>query len=361
MRITIIGSGLLGTSLGLALSQRGHQIAMADRDPDRAALAADLVQGTSGLLPAEVVVVATPVSAISEVVRDAFQQDLGQIVTDLGSIKSKPQSEVKTYLAPNDYSRFVPGHPMAGRERSGPEAARSDLFLGRPWILTPDHQTSPDAVGAIEALVAEVGANPVRMEAAAHDQAVAAISHLPQLVASLVAGLVGQQPESALALAGQGLRDLTRIAGSDPQLWGQILAANASSIAPLVRSLIADLDRVVQSLDQYDEKSIYEVIEKGRTGRKKLPGKHGGLSTNYAVIPIVIDDRPGQLGALFEAAGRFQINVEDLAMEHSPGQETGLVELSVDPARAGRFVDFLTKEGWRVHPVRYQGDSVVEL
>lgn len=344
MKIGIVGSGLLGTSLGLALA--GHELWVSDLDKASEGLAADLLGAVRGMGSADLVVVATPVSSITEVVIEVIERNLAPTVTDLGSIKIKPLLEVRSKLG-EKANGYVPSHPMSGRELSGPGSARGDIFLGRPWILTPDEQTSLEALAVVEGIAKEAGSYPVRMSAAEHDMAMAGISHLPQLVASAIAAQAGKSP--AIELAGQGLRDVTRIAASDPQMWSQILAGNAKSLSPLVEELIASLTKVNQALKSEDIKSIYAFIDEGRKGRSKLPGKHGGKSTNYALVQIVIDDRPGQLGAIFQAAAEHEINVEDVAMEHTPGQETGLVELSVSPERADGFIDFLAARGWRVH------------
>jgi prephenate dehydrogenase len=243
---------------------------------------------------------------------------------------------------------------MAGRERSGPGAARADLFEGRPWVIIPG-AADPRSVRRARLLVGLCGGVPVDMDAAAHDSAVALVSHVPQVAASLVAARLAEGPDPALALTGQGLRDVTRVAASDPDLWVDILAANAEPVAQILTELRQDVDAVVHALHEVREDaewartSLREVLLRGNAGRARLPGKHGGRSTAYAVVPVVVSDRPGELARLVNDVGRAGVNIEDLRIEHSPGQPVGLVEIAVDPAAETRVTQALTGLGWVVH------------
>jgi prephenate dehydrogenase len=188
------------------------------------------------------------------------------------------------------------------------------------------------------------------MAAAQHDSAVALVSHLPQIVASLLAGLLnGAKPED-LDLAGGGLRDTTRIAASDPELWKEIIASNAQEILPLLINLQNDLGSLINSLD--DPAKVGSVIAAGNEGRSKIPGKHGGKAREYTQLPVVIEDKPGQLAALFEECAKAAVNVEDLTIEHSPGQFTGLITLALSANDAVILQKHLEDSGWNVHAPR---------
>jgi prephenate dehydrogenase len=176
------------------------------------------------------------------------------------------------------------------------------------------------------------------------------VSHLPQLSASLLAKSLLSATDEDLELAGAGLRDSTRIAESDPDLWAEIISGNAAEIRPLLISLQNDLSQLIQSLD--NPSAIAELLELGRQGRARIPGKHGGSARNYTYIPIVIDDKPGQLAAIFEECAKAAVNIEDLSIEHSPGQETGLITLALSPIDAVKIADHLGRAGWKVHPSR---------
>jgi prephenate dehydrogenase len=243
---------------------------------------------------------------------------------------------------------------MAGRERSGPVAGRGDLFGGRPWVVC---EGDPAAQAAVTDLALDLGAVPVRMSAAAHDEAVAIVSHLPQLASSLVAARLRSAPEQALALAGQGLRDVTRIAASEPAMWVQILAANAAPVAAVLREMHDDLGTVLQALESLAASDcaagaragIARAVTAGNDGVARVPGKHGAAPTTYAVVTVVVPDRPGQLGRLFSDMGEVGVNLEDLHLEHSPGQPVGIAELSVLPTAREHLEAALAQRGWILH------------
>jgi prephenate dehydrogenase len=359
----IVGSGLVGTSAGMALSRAGIEVLFTDRDERASALASQLSGGAVWRGEAvDISIVAVPIPALAQVICEQIQMNLARTVIDLGSVKVKPVLEVQTLLVNSSQllERYCPTHPMAGRERSGPDGARSDLFQGRPWVLTPTRQTSETAQRDAREVIETCGGVPLVMAADVHDQSVALVSHLPQIVASTIAGLLAEGAGTPLELAGAGLRDLTRIAGSDPELWAGILTGNANEISRFLDLTINRLIDIRTSLDGGDALGIYRHIALGNLGRARIPGKHGGLSTNYVVVPVVVDDRPGQLASLFTAAGECEVNIEDLSMEHSPGQPLGLVELSVDPAVSDLFIAFLRERGWRVHPPRTSLDKTTE-
>ena len=251
-------------------------------------------------------------------------------------------------------AHFVGTHPMAGRERSGPGAARADLFEGRPWVIV-ESEAEPDSLARAHALVTLCGGIAVTMDAAAHDTAVALVSHVPQVAATLVAARLAEGPEDALTLTGQGLRDVTRVAASDPDLWIDVLAANADPVAQILTELRADVDSAIAALHEladdpeWGRTSLRELLIRGNAGRARLPGKHGAPPTSYAVVPVVLADRPGELARLFADAGDAGVNIEDVRIEHSPGQAVGLVELSVAPPVAERLIEALVALGWVVH------------
>ncbi|MSX50677.1 MAG: prephenate dehydrogenase/arogenate dehydrogenase family protein, partial [Actinobacteria bacterium] len=243
----------------------------------------------------------------------------------------------------------LPTHPMAGREVGGAESARADLFQGRPWII--DSQgVDADVVASGVKLIELLGAHQIDLDSASHDKAVALVSHLPQLVASLLAKQLSGAEEGWLDLAGAGLRDTTRIAGSDSKLWREIITANSKALSPLLKSLQSDLTALIASLD--DEAAVSDFIEAGQKGRARIPGKHGGKAREYTYLPIVIEDKPGQLAALFDECADASVNVEDLTIEHSPGQFTGLITLALSKADAVTLAEHLKSNGWSVHSPR---------
>ena len=346
-KVRIVGSGLIGTSIGLGLVQRGIAVEMVDSDPSAQSMAKDLTGGVVVEDP-DLVVFALPTSLLSQVIEREIHLNPQSTFMDVGSVKNEVVLQVKTFsgLA----TRFLPTHPMAGREIGGASSARADLFQGRSWILTPEPDCAPESKSLVLEMIKHLGATPIELTALDHDAAVAKISHLPQIAASLLAKQLSGTPAEWMELAGQGLRDTTRIAGSDESLWKEIIYSNRAEISELLISLQNDLAQMIAALD--DPAKIAELIAAGRDGKAMIPGKHGGKAREYSYLPIVIDDKPGQLGAIFNECAAMQVNVEDLNIEHSPGQLSALITLSLSAHDAEKLSAHLTSIGWNVHPVR---------
>ena len=345
--VRIVGSGLIGTSIGLGLVQRGIKVQMVDADPKAQSLAIDLVGGVVVVDP-DLVVLAMPTSQLSAVIESENQLNPQSTFIDVGSVKSEvlPQVEAISGMS----RRFVPTHPMAGREIGGAGSARADLFQGRSWILTPSTDLEKSSKELALELIALLGATPIELTAADHDRAVAKISHLPQIAASLIAKQLDGTPAEWMELAGQGLRDTTRIAGSDESLWKEIIYSNRNELHQLLINLQNDVTKMINSLNNPEE--IATLIAQGRAGKALIPGKHGGKAREYWYLPIVIDDKPGQLSAIFNECAAMDVNVEDLNIEHSPGQLSALITLALSEIDAAKLLSHLTSIGWNVHPIR---------
>jgi prephenate dehydrogenase len=353
-RVVIVGTGLIGTSVALALRDSGVELLLTDYDAAALRMAVELGAGSplpdEGLPePADMAVLAVPPAAVAGTLQEAQKRGLARFYTDVGSVKAGPLAEAAELGC--DLTRFVAGHPLAGRERSGPAAARADLFLGRPWALCPTEQSAPEAVGAVTALVRACGAEPLTVDAGEHDRAVALISHAPHVVAAAMAARLDAAPDVALGLAGQGVRDVTRIAAGDPRLWIGILSANAEPVAEVLDAVATDLAIAAALLrDRSDAAAthVIDLLRRGNAGRARIPGKHGGRPSVYAIVSVVVPDRPGELARLFQAVGDAGVNIEDFAIEHSPGLPVGVTELSVKPDAAERLAAELRTRGWSV-------------
>jgi len=302
----------------------------------------------------DVVVVAAPPDVTADVVLDALRRWPDALVTDVASVKVAVLDGVRG--AGGDTTRYVGSHPMAGRERSGAMAARADLFDGRAWVVVPGPDSSVEAVEAVTRIARAAGAAAIVMEAGDHAQAVAVVSHLPQVAASLVASQLRGLSEPAVGLAGQGLRDVTRIAASDPRLWTQILAGNAAAVRDVLHRVQDDLAELVSALDRLDGggavgalEVVSRTIDHGNAGHARIPGKHGAAPTAYTTVVVVVPDRPGALAKLFTDMGDAGVNLEDLHLEHGLGQPFGLAEVSVLPTARERLLAALRDGGWRVH------------
>lgn len=360
LHVRIVGTGLIGASLGMALSRNGFQVSLDDPSPTAAALARDLGAGalaadTVGV--PDLVVVAAPPDVVADVVARELLQWPNAVVTDAASVKGSVLSALQDRGL--DLSRYVGSHPMAGREKSGAVAAQADLFEGRSWVVAPGPQADPGATELVRQVAAAVGSAVLVMTPAEHDAAVAAVSHVPQIAASLVATQLLDLPSSAVALSGQGIRDVTRIAASDPSMWTQILVGNAPAVRDVLESLAARLDAVLDALRHLESGSeratvgaravLARTVADGNAGHARIPGKHGAAPTAYATVVVVVPDEPGALGRLLRDVGDAGVNMEDLHLEHGVGQPFGLAELSVLPASISPLMTALGSLGWRVH------------
>lgn len=350
-QVRVVGTGLLGTSIGLGLSALAVDVVLDDVSPSTLALAVDYGAGrraAEGDAPA-LVVVAVPPDRTAEVVAAELARNPAALVTDVASVKAGPFAALRAAGAPTD--RYLGSHPMAGRERGGPIAARADLFLGRPWVITPHAGSTAEQVAIIEALAIDLGSLPVHLPAERHDDAVAVVSHAPQVVASLLAARLVDAPDHATDLAGQGLRDTTRIAASDPALWVQILSANAQRIVPVLSDLRDDLDAVLGALADPAapgaQRALADLLAAGNDGVARIPGKHG-VDLKTTSLVVLVDDRPGQIARLLTEIGELGVNLEDMRLEHSPGAPIGIVELAVATEVAGALGADLLQRGWRV-------------
>jgi prephenate dehydrogenase len=349
--VRIVGTGLLGTSIGLALRARGVDVVLDDVSPSSLALAIDYGAGreaADGDEP-QLVVVCVPPDVTSRIVAAELAAYPDALVTDVASVKAAPLDELRALGA--DVSRYIGSHPMAGRERSGAIAARADLFIGRPWVIAGHDDISYARAAAVEHLALDLGALPIEMTAHDHDRNVALVSHAPQVISSLLAARLTGATDAATSLAGQGLRDTTRIASSDPELWVQILRANAPAIRDILSAYRDDLDLVISTLGAPDatgsRRALAEVIAAGNTGVARIPGKHG-QAKHFSRIVVLVDDKPGELARLLTEIGELGVNMEDLRLEHSPGAQIGLAEISVLPAAEARLVNELEQRGWKI-------------
>ena len=347
--VLVVGAGLLGTSIGLALRRRGVDVALVDVSPENTRIATAL--GAANL-PADtepgLVVVAVPPDHLGEVIAAQLERGV-PVVTDVGSVKSAPLVRAAALAGEDALPRYVGGHPLAGSERSGPFAASAALFDGRPWALTPHERSAPEAVAAVAALARACGATPVTMAPEEHDEAVARTSHLPHLLAALAAGRLADAPASHLALTGQGLRDVTRIAAGDPSLWQQIVTANAPAVGALLRQVRDDLDRLLDAVQAVDRGPIGTLLDRGVAGTVRLPGKHGGPARADTSLYVAVPDHPGELARLLADTGEIGVNVEDLHIDHDPDRPVGLVELTVAEDRVEHLQTSLEGRGWTTH------------
>ena len=344
--VRVVGAGLIGTSIALGLASRGVSVELHDEDQNALDLAKDLLAPHVKVGVPDLVIVATPPKTILNVLKKEFGSNPQATFIDVGSVKNNLVLEVETLteLA----VRFVGSHPMAGREVAGPSSAQADLFQGRAWILTPTSITEESSIDLAKELVEALGATAYIMGAPAHDSLLARISHLPQITSTALAGAIEQLGDN-LNLSGQGLRDMTRIANSDGELWSEILLENQNEVLKAISEYQQIIANLKDALESRDESALKNLFINGNKGRARVSGKHGSKPRNYSHLMIVIKDEPGALSQLFEQCAAINANIEDLSIEHSPGQLTGLITLAFSPDDALRVQDHLLSHDWKVH------------
>ena len=358
-RVVVVGVGLIGASIGSALTQQGWSVFLRDAKSSHARVAETLGAGstdTPSAADVDLVVVAVPPRALAAVVREALETYPNAAVTDVGSVKAEV---LGTVWGHRELHRYVGSHPMAGTQHSGPTAARPDLFADRTWVITPHRRSAETAVRAVTELALACGARITTMDVDDHDAAVARVSHLPHLMSVLTAGHLTTVGEQDLALAGPGLRDVTRIAGSDPGLWEQILTANSAAVLAELRQVSAELGQLIGAIEQgaapqpdghRDTIALRTRLARGVAGTRRIPGKHGAPAVAYRQVVIEIPDAPGALAKLFADVGRAGVNVEDVAIDHDQNRQVGYLALSVEPEAAAGLVELMTGQGWNVQP-----------
>ncbi|WP_263303381.1 prephenate dehydrogenase [Streptomyces sp. 135] len=344
----VVGAGLIGTSIALSLSAKGVTVYLSDKEPMAALTAAALGAGRAEEPPGPVdlAVLAVPPADIAATLADAQSRGLARAYTDVASVKAQALDAIEA--AGCDTRTYLGGHPMAGGERSGPLAARADLFEGRVWALVPTPTTSAETWRTVRSLLDMCGATPLVMDPHGHDRAVALVSHTPHLVASLMAARLQHATDAEVGLSGQGVRDVTRVAGGDPKLWLEILSANAGTVADILAELAGDLDDAIGALRALTAPdgdpvrttgatTLTGLLSRGCAGHGRLPQKRGAPQGTYATVSVLIGDQPGELARLFTDVGAAGVNIEDIFIDHAPGQITGLVELLVTTDAADRL------------------------
>ena len=324
LSIHVIGCGLIGTSIALALQEAGYRVSVQDINPEHVKQAEDMgIEATQGA-SIDLVFVCVPPSAAASTLNDSFARFPGALFLDVSSVRGSILDSLESSLC--ESGRVMGAHPMAGREVSGPGAARADLFQDRTWVLTSGSQESQEIAAAV---IADMGGNVVSMEPKDHDRAVALVSHAPQLVSSALAAQLVDAANSDLAISGAGLGDTIRIAGSDPKLWGDILQGNAKEVSQVLRKVSQELAELSSALEVQDRNRVELTLRAGNQGKARIPGKHGGRANEFEAVNVMISDKPGSLADLFAVVGKLDINLEDVRIEHVMGRPSGIVQLYV--------------------------------
>lgn len=342
-RATVVGTGLIGGSIALALRARGWHVSGVDRDPARLERAqrAGVVDATGFDRDAEITFVAVPVLGVVDAVRAALAETDG-LVTDVGSVKAPIVEAVAD-------RRFIGGHPMAGSEQEGLDGADPTMFEGAVWVLTPTADTDNDALSTVAGVVGSFGAEMVALPPERHDALVAVVSHVPHLTAVTLMGLASERASehaALLRLAAGGFRDMTRIASSHPAIWPDICAENRAAIVDTLDALIAGLQRMRSYVDTGDRDSLLHALSFAREARTNLPLR-GIKPSELAEVRVPVPDRVGVAAEVFTLAAELSVNLADFEVVHSAEGDRGVIVIVVEAASAETFVDALVARGYR--------------
>jgi prephenate dehydrogenase len=342
-RAQIVGTGLIGGSIGQALRAQGWHVTGRDASEEMAARALELgALDAIGHDPAaEVTFVATPVGTVADEVRHALDSTTG-LVTDVGSVKTP-------MLALMGDRRYVGGHPMAGSELEGVDGSRGDLFEGATWVLTPVAGTDDDAFAAIRTIVTSLGGSVVAIPPDRHDSLVATVSHVPHLTAATMMRLAAERSEehrAVLRLAAGGFRDMTRVAAGHPGIWPDICAENRDAIVDELGELIAGLDEVRAIVADGDRERLLDLLGQARRARVNLPARVA-RPEDLVELRLTIPDREGVLAPIFTLATDLDVSIVDFEVAHSMEGPEGVLILVVDADRGERLRGGLMAQGYR--------------
>lgn len=355
--VLIIGTGLIGGSIGLSLRKEGTFVRGYDATAEHADLARDAGaiddaarDIASAAEQSEVVVIATPVGEILPTIEElASCAKPGTIVTDVGSTKATIVREAERLLGPR--RPFVGGHPMAGTEGEGISSARPDLFSDALWILTPTDQTDSAAYRRINGLVSRLGARTLALDPEEHDRLVALVSHLPYAIATTLMALAGREgDERVFRTAAGSFRDVTRTAGSNPRIWRDVFATNRVAIVRELDSFIATIERFRTAISDERWEEIDALVADARAARKRFPAKGERTPARPVIVEVAVPDRTGVFADVTTAMGEGGINIEDLWVDHTP--TGGVFRIVVDGTEtAVRAAEILERRGYRTTTV----------
>ncbi|HTZ07963.1 MAG TPA: prephenate dehydrogenase/arogenate dehydrogenase family protein [Acidimicrobiales bacterium] len=345
-RAAVVGTGLIGGSLGLALRAGGWWVTGTDVDPDRArrALELEAIDAVGEDPEAEVVFVATPAGAVPGAARAALARARSRdvVVTDVAGVKAPVVAAVTD-------ARFVGGHPMAGSEQAGVEGADAELFVGATWVLTPTATTDPGAYARLRPVLGALGADVVTMPPDQHDTLVAVVSHVPHLTAATLMNLAdGLAAEHAalLRLAAGGFRDMTRVAAGDPAIWPDLCTQNADAIVRALDAVVVELTAMRDRVAGGRRDELLAVLGRATGARRSLPAR-AVRPERLAELRVPVPDRTGALHEVTTAAFDLSVNLFDVEIAHSAEGDRGVLVLVVDADDAMKLHAALAERGYR--------------
>ncbi|CAB4690805.1 MAG: prephenate dehydrogenase/arogenate dehydrogenase family protein [Actinobacteria bacterium] len=353
-RLSVVGTGLIGASLGLAASRQGIEVVGWDPDAtalvvakERGAIATAADSVAAAVAGADLVVVATPIQSLPARVAEVLAA-VGPTttVTDVGSTKAS------VVAAASGSPRFVGGHPIAGSEARGPENANADIFEGATWFLTPTGDTDPESHRLLHGFVSDLGATPIAIDAESHDRLVALTSHVPHVLANVVANqtgagkIAGHEP---LANAGGSLRDMTRIAGANPKIWIDIFLDNADAVTDALVEHRRRIEEVEGALRRRDADFLAGWIGEAADNRRRMLDRAYNDAGALHRVRVHVSDEPGVFAGITQALGAERINIEDFELQHISPERGGTLSILIEgEAEARRAATMLEAQGYGV-------------
>jgi prephenate dehydrogenase len=351
-RALVVGTGLIGGSIDLALRRRGWHVSGMDIEEERSreALAAGVIDAVGDDPDARVIFVATPAAAVAGLVRqflDDPARPADTVVTDVSGVK-------RAIVEAADHPRFIGGHPMAGSEQIGLRGADPDLFEGAVWVLTPTSITDLEAFNRLQGVVASLGADVLVLSAFDHDRLVAVVSHVPHLVAATLMNAASdgaKEDGTLLRLAAGGFRDMTRVAAGHPGIWPDICAENAAAIVEVLDTLLGDLTAMRDRVAGQDRDALLGVLQSASAARRNLPARVA-RPDHLSELRIPVPDRDGVLAEITSLAADAGIGIFDIEIAHSAEGPRGVLILVVDSDRAATLRQAIEHKGYRCQAER---------
>ncbi|MFE9475842.1 prephenate dehydrogenase [Streptomyces griseofuscus] len=347
----IVGTGAIGTSIALALRAGGVVTHLRDTDATAARTAEEVGAGITAAPagPVDVAVLAVPPAAVATALAALQREGIARCYTDVAGVKALPEREIEALGC--DPTSVAGGHPLVGNGRPGPLAAKPDLFDGCPWALVPTERTADRSLNIVLELVSLCGATPVLLDAERHDRAMALVSHVPHLASVLLGGRLRDAEASALRLAGQELRDVTRGASASPELWAELLSANAAAVADLLEVFAEDARgtaAVLRTPGVPAATALLDLPRRGAQGQTVVPGKYGVPAASLAAVEVVVGDDPKEYAQLLGDVAKTGVSIDDIAIERSAHRGTARISLTVPVAGEPVLVSKLRLRNWPV-------------
>ncbi len=359
-RIALLGTGLIGGSLGIRLRERRlvKEVAGYDRDPNflRMALergAIDLASSSpqEAVRGAQLIILAVPILSMAGLVKQVRPAlERGAVISDVGSTKAQVIDELEPLLPKEVY--IIGGHPMAGSEEAGIKHADPAMLENAIYVLTPSGESPPEAVEKLVSLVEATGAQPLIMDPVEHDQVIALVSHLPHLVAAALAGSVSNSEKIELVrtLAAGGFRDTTRIALGNPEIWRDICISNSAAILQAMTGFEQMFKKLYKLVARREAGQVEEALGQARDFRRSIPYRGRGILPELYELVVLVPDNPGVIGELATLLGTAGINISSIEILHVRELEGGSIKLGFREATPRQAaLNLLREKGYRAH------------